>query len=155
MKNLFAIIAIIAIAAFAGNMINIGLSYGSYWQSLDPMAFMADFKVKFFPYLLPPTAATLLPALLATIASVAINWQTPSIRQPWLIALGGVLLTIVITATYHLPTNLNFIDAAYPATEATEKLNTWVLLHWVRVVAALAAAVYALLGFQRMAKGGL
>ncbi|MDP5172140.1 MAG: DUF1772 domain-containing protein [Bacteroidia bacterium] len=151
MKNLFAFIAIIAIAAFAGNMINIGLSYGSYWQSLDPMAFMADFKVKFFPYLLPPTAATLVPALLATGISVGYNWRTPN-RNRWLIALGGVLLTVVITATYHLPTNLNFIDAAYTATEATEKLNTWVLLHWVRVAAALTAAVYALLGFQHSTK---
>ena len=42
MKNIVAIVAIIATAAFAGNMINIGMSYASYWQSIDPIAFRAD-----------------------------------------------------------------------------------------------------------------
>ena len=51
MKKIVSITAIIAIAAFTGNMINIGLSYGIYWQSIDPISFMEDFKVK-FPLLL-------------------------------------------------------------------------------------------------------
>ncbi|NJL54673.1 MAG: DUF1772 domain-containing protein [Spirulinaceae cyanobacterium RM2_2_10] len=149
MKNIAAIIAIIATAAFAGNMINIGLSYASYWQSLDPIAFMQDFKAKFIPYLLPPTAATLLPALIATALSVFFNWKSPATRSLWLIALFGVLLTIVITLIYHLPTNLAFIDMKYSAAEATSKLQIWMLLHWVRVIVAIAAAVFAILGFQK------
>ncbi|NJO20713.1 MAG: hypothetical protein HC838_12675 [Spirulinaceae cyanobacterium RM2_2_10] len=80
MKTTVEIIAIIAIAAFAGNMINIGLSYARYWQSLEPTAFMENFKAKFIPYLLPPTAATLLPALIATLLSVVFNWGDPTAR---------------------------------------------------------------------------
>ncbi|MGF1556299.1 hypothetical protein [Paucihalobacter sp.] len=61
MKKTLPFIAIIASAAFAGNMINIGLSYAIHWQSLDPIEFMQTFKVD-FPLLLGPTAITLMPA---------------------------------------------------------------------------------------------
>jgi len=37
--------AIIGISAFAGNMINIGLSYGIHWKSLAPLEFMKTFAV--------------------------------------------------------------------------------------------------------------
>ncbi|MGB3496029.1 MAG: anthrone oxygenase family protein [Elainellaceae cyanobacterium] len=148
MKNLVEIIAIIAIAAFAGNMINIGMSYASYWQSIDPIAFMQDFKVK-FPLLLPPTAATLLPALIATLLAVFFNWNNPETRLLWLITLFGLLLTVAITLIYHLPNNLAFMNLKYSAAKATSRLQTWVLLHWVRVVVAIAAAVFAILGFQK------
>jgi uncharacterized membrane protein len=147
-RNIVAIVAIIATAAFAGNMINIGMSYASYWQSIDPIAFMEDFKVK-FPLLLPPTAATLLPALIATMLSVVFNWKNPETRSFWLIALLGLLLTIAITLIYHLPTNFAFMGLEYSAAEATRKLQTWVFLHWVRVVVAIAAAVFAILGFEK------
>jgi uncharacterized membrane protein len=148
MKNIIAIIAIIATAAFAGNMINIGMSYARYWQSIDPIAFMQDFKVK-FPLLLGPTAATLLPALIATLLSVVFNWNNPATRSLWLIALVGLLLTIAITLIYHLPNNLAFMGLKYSAAKATIRLQIWVLLHWVRVVAAIAAAVFAILAFQK------
>lgn len=148
MKNVAEIVAIIAIAAFAGNMINIGMSYASYWQSIDPIAFMEDFKVK-FPLLLGPTAATLLPALIATLLSVIFNWNTPATRSLWLIALVGLLLTIAITLIYHLPTNLAFMGLRYSAAKATSRLQLWVLLHWVRVIVAIAAAVFAILALQK------
>jgi uncharacterized membrane protein len=148
MKNIAAIIAIIATAAFAGNMINIGMSYARYWQSIEPIAFMQDFKVK-FPLLLAPTAATLLPALIATLLSVVFNWSTPETRSLWLIALVGLLLTIAITLTYHLPNNLAFMGLKYSAAKATSRLQLWVLLHWVRVVVAIAAAVFAILALQK------
>lgn len=148
MKNIAEIIAIIATAAFAGNMINIGMSYARYWQSIDPIAFMEDFKVK-FPLLLGPTAATLLPALIATLLSVVFNWNNPETRSLWLIALVGLLLTIAITLIYHLPNNLAFMGLKYSAAKATSRLQIWVLLHWVRVVVAITAAVFAILGFQK------
>lgn len=148
MKNIVATIAIIAIAAFAGNMINIGMSYANYWQSLEPIAFMEDFKVK-FPLLVLPTAVTLLPALIATLLSVIFNWKNRITRSFWLVALSGLLITIAITLIYHLPTNFALMNLEYSAAEATSKLQTWVLLHWVRVVVAITAAVFAILGFKK------
>ena len=123
MKNIAEIVAIIAIAAFAGNMINIGMSYARYWQSIEPIAFMQDFKMK-FPLLLAPTAATLLPALMATLLSVIFNWNTPEIRSLWLIALVGLLLTIAITLIYHLPNNLAFMGLKYSAAKATSRFKS-------------------------------
>ena len=38
----------------------------------------------------------------------------------------------------------------YSATEATSVLHTWLVLHWVRVVVTLIAAVYAIKGFEKM-----
>ncbi|KPQ32263.1 MAG: protein of unknown function (DUF1772) [Phormidesmis priestleyi Ana] len=148
MKNIAAIVAIIATAAFVGNMINIGMSYARYWQSIEPIAFMQDFKVK-FPLLLAPTTVTLLPALIATLLSVVFNWNIPETRSLWLIALVGLLLTIAITLIYHLPNNLAFMGLKYSAAKATSRLQIWVLLHWVRVVMATTAAVFAILAFQK------
>ncbi|MEM9006105.1 MAG: DUF1772 domain-containing protein [Cyanobacteria bacterium P01_F01_bin.86] len=147
-KNLIEMMAIISIATFAGNMITIGMSYAGYWQSIEPMEFMRDFKVK-FPLLLLPTATTLLPALMATLLSVVFNRKNPATRLSWIIALLGLLLTVVITLIYHLPTNLAFMELEYSAAEATSKLQIWVLLHWVRVIAAITAATFSVLGFKK------
>lgn len=72
MKKILPYISIIGIAAFAGNMINIGLSYAIHWQSLAPIAFMESFNVD-FPLLLGPTAVTLLPAFISTLWLVIIT----------------------------------------------------------------------------------
>jgi hypothetical protein len=41
------------------------------------------------------------------------------------------------------------MDLKYSAAKATSRLQIWVLLHWVRVVVAIAAAVFAILAFQK------
>ncbi|MGD1851155.1 MAG: DUF1772 domain-containing protein [Cyanophyceae cyanobacterium] len=146
-----AIIAIISIAAFAGNMLNIGLSYAVYWQSLDPTSFMKDFAVK-FPLLLAPTAITLLPALIATTLSFILHRDRLVARRSWMIALLGLLLTVGITLIYHLPTNLAFIELRYPPAEATYRLQVWIFLHWVRTIVTLLAAVFAIFGFRELIK---
>ena len=74
MKQTISIIAIIGIGAFAGNMLNIGLSHAIYWQSLDPIEFMKFFAID-FPMLLVPTALTLLPA--STSASASLVCSNP------------------------------------------------------------------------------
>jgi hypothetical protein len=66
MKQSVSIIAILGIGAFAGNLLNIGLSHASYWQSLNPIEFMKFFAID-FPLLLVPTALTLLPAWLGSL----------------------------------------------------------------------------------------
>ncbi|MEM9274768.1 MAG: anthrone oxygenase family protein [Cyanobacteria bacterium P01_F01_bin.143] len=147
-KRVSAITAIISIAAFAGNMINIGMSDVGYWQSMEPIEFMRDFKVK-FPFLLFPTATTLLPALIATILSVVFSRKSSAAQQSWIIALLGLLLIVIITRIYHLPTNLAFMKLEYGTAEAASKLRIWVLLHWVRVIAAITAATFAVLGFKK------
>lgn len=147
MKKALPFIAIIAIAAFAGNMINIGLSYGTHWQSLDPIAFMKSFKVD-FPLLLGPTTATLMPAFISTLWLVFASKDNKPVRRYWLYAFIGLMLINIQTVAYHLPMNFNFMDLKYTAEEATSKLQSWIFFHWIRVIVAIVAASFAVKAFQ-------
>lgn len=147
MKKSLPYISIIGIAAFVGNLLVIGLGFGLYWQSLEPIEFMRQFGLQ-FPNLLPPTMGILLPALISTIALVVSTKGQKEIRINWIIALAGLLVACTITSVYHLPTNFGFMEARYSAEEATSKLNLWMLLHWIRTSVVLLSAVYAIKAFS-------
>jgi hypothetical protein len=147
MKRILPYIAIISIGAFAGNMINIGLSYGIHWLSLDPITFMESFKVD-FPLLLGPTAATLLPAFIATLWLFLISKDNKAVRRYWLFAFVALLLINIQTVAYHLPMNLGFMELKYSASEASAKLQGWIIFHWVRVIVAIVSGVFAIKAFQ-------
>ncbi len=148
MKKTISIITIIAIGAFAGNMINIGLSYCIHWQSLDSIEFMKTFKVD-FPLLLSPTAVTLLPAWLGSLWLFLKSPKSSESRKNWMYAFIGLSLTILQTSIYHLPMNLDFMALKYDAATAASKLQGWVIFHWIRIVVAIVSGVFALLGFQK------
>ncbi|MEM8894074.1 MAG: anthrone oxygenase family protein [Bacteroidota bacterium] len=148
MKRTFSIIAIIGTVAYLGNIINIGLTYAIAWQRLDPMVFMQGFETTFL-LLLPTVVVTLLPGLIAIIASIALNQENAEAKRYWRSSLYATLASILITSVFHLPTNLDFIDQSYSAAEATSKLQLWVILHWVRIGLALVASVFTVLGFQK------
>jgi hypothetical protein len=150
MRRILPYVTILAIGAFAGNMINIGLSYAVHWQSLDPIDFMESFKVD-FPLLLGPTAVTLLPAWLGSLWLFLKSPGKTEVRKNWMYAFIGVSLTILITSVYHLPMNLNFMALEYDAATAASKLQGWVIFHWVRVVVAIASGVFAISGLQKAA----
>ncbi len=147
MKKVTAFIAIIGIAAFAGNMINIGLSYGLHWSSLEPVAFMNTFAVD-FPLLLYPTVATLLPAFIATIAMYFLSDKGSRARRFWLYALIGLVIINVQTVAYHLPLNLAFMDQRVEPDVVGTRLTTWLIAHWIRIVVAIVAGVFAIRGFE-------
>jgi hypothetical protein len=148
MKKL-SIAAIITTAAYLGFGLNIGLSYGVYWQSMTPGLFMSDFAEK-FPLFLPGAGLTLVPAFFLTLILYIKTKENKSAKKAWLIAFAALLIVNVITSVYHIPVNFKFMDASYTATEATSKLQIWVILHWVRIILALIASIYAVLGFQKL-----
>ena len=147
MKKFIPYSSVISISAFVGNMLVIGFEFGSYWQSLDPIEFMKQFTLQ-FPNLLPPTMLVLLPALITTALMVKNTKHQKEAHKNWIIALVGLLIACAITAIYHLPTNLNFMESKYSAAEATAKLNLWVTLHWVRTFVAFIAAIFAVKAFE-------
>jgi len=106
MRKIVSFIGIIGIGAFAGNMINIGLSYGLHWTSLDPVAFMTTFAVD-FPLLLWPTAATLLPAFIASIAMYFLSEKGSKSRQYWIYALVGLVIINIQTVAF---TTVHFLE---------------------------------------------
>lgn len=148
MKNIISIIAIIAIGAFIGNMLNIGLSHAPYWQSLDPIAFMQFFAID-FPLLLIPTAITLMPAWLGSLFLFLKSTKETESRKHWKIAFWTLTLVIVQTAVYHLPLNLDYMALKYDAATATSTLNGWIVSHWIRITIAIISGVYAIRGFQK------
>lgn len=142
MKKTLSYIAVIGTSAFIGNLLVIGLGFGMYWQTLEPMEFMRQFGIQ-FPLLLAPTMGILLPAFIATIAMVINTKTQPVVRKNWIFALIAIVITCTITTLYHLPTNFGFMDLKYSAEEATSKLNLWLILHWVRALFMVIAAIYA------------
>jgi hypothetical protein len=148
MKRTLPILTILAIGAFTGNLLNIGLSYAIHWQSLSPIDFMESFKID-FPLLLGPTAITLLPAWLGSLWLFVKSEKSSESKKYWLYAFVGLSLTILQTSVYHLPMNLDFMALKYDATTATSKLQGWVISHWFRVSFAIVSGVYALLAFQK------
>lgn len=147
MRNL-AILTIIALGAFTGNMINIGLSYGIHWLSLEPVAFMETFATD-FPLLLGPTAVTLLPAFLGTVFLYFASKKGSSSRKLWLYTLIGLLIINIQTTTYHLPLNLDFVSQSIELDKVSGKLSTWMVFHWVRVILAVISCVLAILAFEK------
>ena len=147
MKKTLAYISIISIAAFAGNMMNIGLSYALHWQSLDPLAFMESFKID-FPLLLGPTTVTLMPGFIGSLWLVFLNKENKAVQRLWLISFVALLLINIQTAAYHLPMNLDFMDLKYSGVEATSKLQSWIIFHWLRVGMAIVSAIYAIKAFK-------
>lgn len=151
MNKTISIISILAIGAFAGNMLNIGLSHAIYWQSLNPIDFMKFFAID-FPLLLGPTALTVLPAWLGSLWVFLKSLKQSESRKNWFFAFIGLTIINVQTSIYHLPMNLDFMALKYDAATAASKLQGWVILHWVRIVVALASGVYAIKGFQKSIK---
>ncbi|MDP4826228.1 MAG: hypothetical protein NWR73_00975 [Flavobacteriales bacterium] len=147
MKNTISIIAIIAIGAYIGNMLNIGLSHAVYWQSLEPIEFMQFFAID-FPLLLVPTALTLMPAWLGSLFVFLKSEKKSKSRKYWQIAFWGLTLTIVQTSIYHLPMNLDFMALKYDALTATNKLNGWIISHWIRIIIAILSGIYAVRALQ-------
>lgn len=151
MKQTISILAIISIGAFAGNMLNIGLSHAIYWQSLDPMEFMKFFATD-FPLLLIPTAVTLLPAWLGSLFVWLKSENNSEARKYWKIAFWGLTLIILQTSIYHLPMNLKFMELKYDEITAVKKLDGWVVSHWVRIAIAIFSGVYAVKGLQKLSR---
>lgn len=147
MKKALPYIAIIGTAAFIGNLLVIGLGFGRYWQILDPLEFMRQFGIQ-FPLLLAPTMGILLPAIIATVAMVVNTKGQPTVRKNWVFALVGLMIACTITGVYHLPTNFGFMDMKYSAEVAASKLDLWLLLHWVRAVFVVIAAIFSVQAFQ-------
>ncbi|MEO0405115.1 MAG: hypothetical protein AAF193_09610 [Bacteroidota bacterium] len=148
MKKIAGIIALIGTITYLGNIINIGFTYAVSWQRMDPVAFMQGFESTFL-LLLPTVAVTLLPGLIGIIISIIHNKEAVASKKHWKMALYATLISVAITSIYHLPTNLSFIDQSYTPTTATSMLQVWIILHWVRILLALVASVFAILGFAK------
>jgi len=72
-----------------------------------------------------------------------------SSQKSCLIALVCLIITCTITTVYHLPTNFGFMGMKYSAEVAASKLNLWLVLHWVRTIFVVVAAIYSVKAFKK------
>ena len=143
MSSIFAYLAIIGSAAFAGTMICIGLAFGGWWTSLPPEDFLAWFAANsgFIARTIPIVAG---PAAIGLLGSLWLARRERSVRVVWALATVAMISVGVVTGLYHLPTNAAFVAETVPPVDVPETLATWRRLHALRIALGLAAAGLAL-----------
>ncbi|MEJ8563537.1 DUF1772 domain-containing protein [Yoonia sp. GPGPB17] len=134
----FNILAICGSAGFAGVMLCIGVTLGTYWRSLPPAEFLEWFAAngKFNSNTIPLIVA---PTLIGLIGSLVIGWQLPD-RLLWGLSLGCIIIVMALTFAYFVPSNSAFASGQVPVEAVAEKLNQWINLHYLRIVFAFIAA---------------
>ncbi|MBB4000131.1 anthrone oxygenase family protein [Aureimonas pseudogalii] len=144
----FQILAVVGSAAFAGVMLAIALILGPFWRSLPPADFLTWFAansgliVRTIPLVVGPT-------IFGLVGSIVLSWGDASIRNLWLAALGCIAVLLGLTVAYFFPINATFNQGAIAVDDVPGQLDAWLAVHWVRIVLALAAAVFGLVAATR------
>lgn len=93
-------------------------------------------------------ATTIIPfALLQTIViplSLYLAWGHAPARRLWTLSLAGWLINCGITASYHFPIVWTAMQGGYSPDEIVGVVDTWVLVHWVRIVLGYLTFFFAL-----------
>ncbi|WP_147434228.1 hypothetical protein [Roseinatronobacter ekhonensis] len=144
---------IVASAAFAGGGLLILLSYGIRWLGTEPQDWRAGFWDEFVNF-----ALTIIPlnmiTLVGLVLSARLDWQDRPIRRTWMIAIWLYVANTVFTLGYFVPQNILLIWDSYTAEQASSIRATWLGLHGLRVIIAIAVPVVALLVVIGRAEAG-
>lgn len=146
-KALAGLLATVSTGAFAGVMTAIGLILGGYWRSLPPQEFIDWFAANgaSIGRIIPLVAV---PSVVGIVAALWLGWNSPA-RMFWLLALAGLIVVFIITFAWHLPANAAFASRSVPLDDVGAKLSTWLSLHYVRIAAGLASAIFAAIAISR------
>jgi hypothetical protein len=148
MRLAFNMLAILGAGAFAGLMLNIGLTLGAYWKGLPPAAFLDWFSSN--SHLIGRTIPIVaVPTVIGICASLWLGWNLPGARLWWGIALTAIAGLMLITAAFHLPTNADFAAKSMPLDQVSPMLDRWLLLHWVRIALGFVATAAGILAVAR------
>lgn len=148
MQLLFKIMAVAGPALFAGVMLAIGVILGGYWKNLAPADFLDWFAqhshlvTRAIPLVVVPTVAGL-------IGSLCYDWREPSARGLWLVAAACIVVVLGLTIGYFVPSNAAFASKAVALDQVSAKIDTWLLLHNIRIVLALAASILGIVAVSR------
>jgi hypothetical protein len=127
------VVATLAAGTFAGAQLMIGVSFGAQWSQMTGSELAAGFSADWINI-----ATTIIPfALLQTIVipvSLYWAWGHESARRLWTLALASWLINCAITAGYHFPIVWTAMQGGYSPATITGVVDTWVLVHWVRIV---------------------
>jgi len=140
MRLIFNALAISGSAMFAGVMLAIGVTLGGYWKSLPPEGFL-DWFSQNNHFIVRAIPLVVIPTVVGLAGSLWLGWSEQAARNLWLAASGCVLAVLIMTIAYYLPSNAQFAAKSVPLEQVPAKLDTWLLLHNVRIALAAIASV--------------
>lgn len=139
MALLFNILAVTGSAMFAGVMLAIGVILGGYWKSLPPADFLEWFA-RHGNLVMRAIPIVVIPALIGLAGMLWFDWSNTTTRMIWLGAAGCILAVLAITMAYYAPSNAAFAAKSIPVDQVSSKLDTWLMIHNLRIVLAVAAS---------------
>ena len=89
------------------------------------------------------------PTVVGLAGALWYDWQQPAARGLWLGAAVCIVAVLGLTMAYFAPTNAAFAARATALDQVSAKLDTWLLLHYLRVAVALTASVLGILAITR------
>jgi Domain of unknown function (DUF1772) len=139
-------------AMFAGVMLAIGVTLGGYWKNLPPEGFLVWFGQNI--HFITRSISLVVPATLVGMAgSLWLSWADRRARNLWLAGSGCIVAVLLITAAYYLPSNARFAGRSIPLEQVPAALDTWLLVHNVRISLAVLASVLGVVAISRERAG--
>lgn len=148
MRLLFNILAISGSATYAGVMLAIGVILGGSWKGLSATDFLDSFAAN-LPFIGRAISAVLLPTLVGLAGSLWLSWGQRDTRTFWLVAAACIAAMLILTMTWFGPTNSEFAARSLPIDQVRVKLDTWLMLHNLRIALAAAASVLGVIATSR------
>ncbi|MFK0162557.1 DUF1772 domain-containing protein [Rhizobium sp. NPDC090279] len=148
MRLVFNILAISGSAMFAGVMLVIGVTLGGYWKSLPASDFLDWFgqNGQFITRTIPLVVA---PTLIGLAGSLWSGWGEGTARAYWTGAAVCIAAVLVLTVAWFLPTNAQFASRSIPVDQVPARLDTWLMIHNMRIALAMIASVLGIVAIYR------
>ena len=143
-----AMLSCLVLGLLAGGMLVIGVSFVSFWQSLEPAAFQAWFASysHLVGRLMIPLGAG---SVAATAATLVTCWSGPAARRRWLLI--AALSALGVMATYPIffaGTNAALLRGGLSDPTVRSLLERWAAWHWLRTGLGIAGFFAALRALQ-------
>jgi len=148
MRLIFNILAITGSAMFAGAMLTIGVTLGGYWRSL-PAAEFLDWFSQHSHFVMRTIPLVVVPTLIGLAGSVWLGWSEATMRMLWLGASICIAAVLLLTVTWFLPTNAQFVAKSVPLDQLPGKLDTWLMIHNLRIALAVVASVLGIVAITK------
>lgn len=148
MSLLFKILAVTGSAMFAGVMLAIGVILGGYWKSLPPADFLHWFA-QHSQLVMRAIPIVVIPTLIGLAGVLWSDWSNSANRIIWFGAAGCILAVIVLTMAYYVPSTAAFAAKAIPVDQVSGKLDTWLMIHNLRIALAFAASALGVWAISR------
>jgi FtsH-binding integral membrane protein len=144
MRTIFNVLAISGSGMFAGVMLGIGVILGNYWKSLPLEAFL-DWFSQNSKFIMSAIPLVVIPTAIGLVGSLWLGWSDGTARTLWLLSFVCFAAIIVLTVAYYVPVNAQFTAKSVPPDQVRAKLDTWLLIHDVRLALAGIASVLGVL----------